>query len=191
MGQQCHEIFNQQVDIAIKNYKLLWNKTGDKVDVVYTCGTDFGTQESQFCSLNTYMELWHPYYKRMNDWIHKNTTWKIMKHCCGSIVPLIPGFIESGFDILNPVQINAKNMDSKFLKEEFGDKLVFWGGGIDTQRVLPYAGPEEIRRHIIEQCEILGKDGGFIFNSVHNIQANVPIENVVAMIETLREIRGI
>lgn len=188
--EYIHEMFDKQIDLAIENYTRLWNAVGSKVDVVFTCGTDFGTQESQFCSLDSYMGLWHPYYKRMNDWIHNNTTWKIMKHCCGSIIPLIPGFIESGFDILNPVQINAKNMDSAFLKKEFDDKLVFWGGGIDTQRVLPKSTPEEVRQHVIGQYEILGENGGFVFNAVHNIQANAPLENVVAMIETLRELRN-
>ena len=181
-----HRIFETQIDIAIENYKKLWDSVGSKVDIVFTCGTDFGTQDSQFCSADTFRELWVPHYKRMNDWIHSNTTWKIMKHCCGSIIPLIPGMIDAGFDILNPVQINAKGMESKKLKNEFGKHLTFWGGGIDTQKILPLATPEEVKAHVREQCEILGKDGGFVFNSVHNIQANAPIQNVVAMIEALR-----
>ena len=182
-----HKLFETQIDIAIRNYKKLWDRVGSKVDVVFTCGTDFGTQDSQFCSADTFRELWGPHYKRMNDWIHSNTTWKIMKHCCGSIIPLIPGMIEAGFDILNPVQINAKGMDSQYLKNEFGKYLTFWGGGIDTQKILPDATPEEVKTHVRKQCEIFGKDGGFVFNSVHNIQANSPILNVVAMIETLNE----
>lgn len=186
-----HELFSKQTDIAIANYERLWNTLGEKVDVVFTCGTDFGTQDSQFCSIETFRELWLPYYRRMNDWIHSHTTWKIFKHSCGSVLPIIPGLIDAGFDILNPVQVSAKNMDIKYLKGEFGRDLVFWGGGIDTQRILPTATPEEIRTHILQQCEVLGKDGGFIFNAVHNIQANVPIQNVVAMIDTLKEIRGV
>jgi hypothetical protein len=184
-----HRIFEKQTDIAIENYKRLWEKVGNKVDVVFTCGTDFGTQTSQFCSNETFRELWLPYYKRMNDWIHKNTSWKIFKHCCGSIIPIIPLFIEAGFDILNPVQINAKDMDSQRLKSEFGDYLTFWGGGIDTQKILPSATPTQVKKHVFQQCEIFGKNGGFVFNSIHNIQANVPLENVVAMIETLNRIR--
>lgn len=180
-----HQIFEKQTDIAIENYKALWNRLGDKVDVVFTCGTDFGTQDSQFCSNDTFRELWLPHYKRMNDWIHQNTSWKIFKHCCGSIIPLIPLLIECGFDILNPVQINAKNMDSQKLKDEFGDDIIFWGGGIDTQKILPIATPEEVKEHVWRQCEIFGKKGGFVFNAVHNVQANAPIENVVAMIEAL------
>lgn len=184
-----HALFEHQTDLAIRNYEMLWKTVGDQVDVVFTCGTDFGTQDSQFCSEEVFRELWLPYYKRLNDWIHTHTTWKIFKHSCGAVLPLIPALIESGFDILNPVQINAKDMDSKVLKQQFGDQLVFWGGGIDTQRVLAFGTKEEVRRQVMEQCEILGKDGGFVFNTVHNIQANVPVENVITMIETLNEIR--
>lgn len=181
-----HEMFDKQIDIAIANYEKLWNRIGDKVDVVFTCGTDFGTQESQFCSPATFRNLWLPHYKRMNDWIHQHTTWKVMKHCCGAIIPLLPGLIDAGFDIMNPIQINAKGMDSRRLKAEFGRDLVFWGGGIDTQKVLPYGTPEEVREHVLGQCEIFGEGGGFVFNSIHNIQANVPVQNVVAMIEAVK-----
>jgi hypothetical protein len=185
-----HRIFERQIDIAIRNYQKLWDRVGDKVDVVFTCGTDFGTQESQFCSPETYRNLWLPHYKRMNDWIHRHTTWKIFKHSCGSVFPLIPEMIESGFDILNPVQINAKNMDSQRLKDEFGRHLTFWGGGVDTQQILPYATQEQVKEHVWRQCEIFGKGGGFVFNSVHNIQANTPIENVAALFEALNELRN-
>jgi len=185
-----HKIFERQIDIAILNYQKLWEQAGDKVDVVFTCGTDFGTQVSQFCSPETYRNLWQPHYKRMNDWIHRHTTWKIFKHSCGSVTPLIPDMIGSGFDILNPVQINAKNMDSQMLKDEFGQQLTFWGGGVDTQRVLPNATPEQVKEHVWSQCEIFGKGGGFVFNAVHNIQANTPIENVTALFEVINEFRN-
>lgn len=185
-----NSMFEQQIDLAIDNYKKLWDKVGDKVTAVVICGTDFGSQDSQFCSPETFRELWLPHYKRLNDWIHKNTSWKTFKHSCGAIVPILPGLIEAGFDIINPVQINAKGMDSKFLKSEFGKDLVFWGGGVDTQRVLAFGTPDEVRRQVYQQCEILGEGGGFIFNAVHNIQANVPVENVIAMFETLKEING-
>lgn len=176
-----HQVFEKEIDIAIANYEKLWAALGDKIDVVLTCGTDFGSQESQFCSIDTFRELWLPHYRRMNDWIHQHTTWKIFKHSCGAIIPILPGLIEAGFDIINPVQINAKDMDSRRLKEEFGSQLTFWGGGVDTQKILPFGTPDEIRRHVMGQCEILGRDGGFVFNAVHNVQANVPVDNVVAM----------
>lgn len=188
--EYIHTVFDQQITIAIENYKRIWDTVGDKVDVVFTCGTDFGCQDSQFCSIDTFNELWLPHYKRMNDWIHTHTTWKIFKHSCGAIVPILPGIIEAGFDIINPVQINAKDMDPTFLKKEFGSELTFWGGGVDTQKILPYASPKAVYDHVLRQCEILGQDGGFVFNSIHNIQANVPVENVIAMIEALSSINN-
>lgn len=184
-------VFEKQTDLAIANYTRLWEAVGNQVDVVFTCGTDFGTQTSQFCSADTFKELWYPHYKRMNDWIHQHTTWKVFKHSCGAIIPILPGLIDAGFDIINPVQINAKDMDPRVLKEEYGDQVTFWGGGIDTQRILPNATPEEVRSHVLQECELLGTNGGFIFNAVHNIQANAPLRNVVAMIETLRELRNV
>lgn len=183
-----HQVFEKEIDIAIANYEKLWAALGDKIDVVLTCGTDFGSQESQFCSIDTFRELWLPHYRRMNDWIHQHTTWKIFKHSCGAIIPILPGLIEAGFDIINPVQINAKDMDSRRLKEEFGSQLTFWVGGVDTQKILPFGTPDEIRRHVMGQCEILGRDGGFVFNAVHNVQANVPVDNVVAMFDALKDI---
>ncbi len=183
------EVFDRQTDIAVENLKKLWAAVGTKVDVVMLCGTDFGTQESQFCSVGTFRELWLPYYRKMTDWIHSNTNWKVFKHSCGSMVPLIPSIIDAGFDILNPVQINAKDMDPAMLKREFGKDLVFWGGGVDTQKVLPFGTPEQVRRQVREEYEILGAGGGFVFSSIHNVQANVPVENVVAMIDELKALR--
>jgi len=184
------EVFDRQIDVGIANFERLWDAIGENVDIVLTCGTDFGTQNSQFCSVDTFQKVWFPYYKRLNDWIHEHTTWKIMKHSCGSIVPLIPYFIDAGFDIINPVQINAKGMDPRWLKTTYGDQVTFWGGGVDTQRVLPFGTPADVRDHVREQCRIMGAGGGFVFDAVHNVQANVPTENVVAMVETLRELRN-
>ncbi len=185
------EVFDRQIDIAIENHRRLWERVGDKIDVLYVCGTDFGSQDSQFCSPETFDGLWAPYYRRFNEWIHANTTWKVFKHSCGSMVPLLPNLIAAGFDIFNPVQINSRGMDPDMLKERFGDKLVFWGGGVDTQQVLPFGTPEQVARHVEQQVRIFNPGGGFVFNSVHNIQANVPVENVVAMIDTLNRLRNL
>lgn len=183
------ELFERQTDIALQNLNKLHKVVGEMVDVVYICGTDFGTQNGQFCSVETFRDLYLPYYRKMNDWIHKNTTWKTFKHTCGAVLPLIESLIDSGFDILNPVQISATGMNPQYLKKCFGQNIVFWGGGIDTQKVLPFGTEDDIRRQIFDLCEIFGQGGGFVFSSVHNIQANVPLKNVVTMMETIKEIR--
>jgi hypothetical protein len=182
------ELYDRQTDIAIENLKMLFKVIGNKIDVAFTCGTDFGTQNSTFCSPETYDRVWMPYYKKVNDWIHQNTTWKTFKHSCGAVEPLIDHFIESGFDILNPVQINALGMDPKKLKKAYGDKIVFWGGGVDTQGAFAFGTPAQVKEQVKSQCDILNNNGGFVFNTVHNIQANVPFENVVAMLDALKEL---
>ncbi len=182
------EVYDRQTDIAIENLKLLHLAIGCKIDVVFTCGTDFGTQNSTFCSPETFDSLWLPYYRKVNDWIHQNTNWKTFKHSCGAVEPLMKHFIEAGFDIINPVQINASGMDPRKLKKEYGDKLVFWGGGVDTQGAFAFGTPAQVKDQVKLQCEIFNNNGGFVFNTVHNIQANVPFENVVAMLEALKEL---
>lgn len=184
------KVFDRQSEIAIENLRRTYNVVGNKVNAVFMCGTDFGTQDSTFCSLDQFEDMWLPYYKRMNDWIHENTEWKTFKHSCGAVEPFIDGFIRAGFDILNPVQINATGMDPEKLKEKYGRNLVFWGGGIDTQKMLPFGKPEEVREQVLRTCEIFSKNGGFVFNTVHNIQANVPVENVVAMLDAIQEFNG-
>ena len=184
------KIFDRQTEIAIENLRRINGVAGNKVNAVFICGTDLGTQNSTFCSSEQFREIWLPYYKKLNDWIHLNTQWKTFKHCCGAVEPLMGDFIDAGFDIINPVQINAAGMDPKSLKEKYGRQLVFWGGGIDTQKVLPFGTPGEVREQVLRHCEIFNKDGGFVFNTVHNIQANVPVENMVAMFEALREYNG-
>ena len=182
------EIYRRQTEIAIGNLNQLHNVIGNRIDVVFTCGTDFGTQNSTFCSPETFDRMWLPYYRIVNDWIHLNTTWKTFKHSCGAVEPLLSHFIEAGFDIINPVQINASGMDSRTLKKKYGDKLVFWGGGVDTQGVFAFGTPSQVKQQVITQCEILNNNGGFVFNTVHNIQANVPFENVVAMLDALSKL---
>ena len=183
-------IFDRQSEIALENLSRLHHVIGDNIDAVYICGTDFGTQDSTFCAPEQFDDLWLPYYRRINNWIHTHTTWKTFKHSCGAVEPFLSRFIDAGFDIINPVQINAKGMDPIHLKKTYGKDLVFWGGGIDTQVTLPYATPAKVREEVIRLCEIFSKDGGFVFSSVHNIQANVPVENVVAMVDAVKEFNG-
>lgn len=183
------EIYSRQTDIAIENLKKIYGVIGNLIDVIFICGTDFGTQNSTFCSPEAYAGIWLPYYKKVNDWIHQNTEWKTFKHSCGAVESLMALFIESGFDIINPVQINASGMDPQLLKNKYGDRIVFWGGGVDTQGVFAFGNAMQVKEQVKRQCEILNNNGGFVFNTVHNIQANVPFENVVAMLETLREMK--
>jgi hypothetical protein len=181
-------LYDRQTDIAIENLKKLFSVLGNRIDVAFICGTDFGTQNSTFCSPETYADMWLPYYKKVNDWIHRNTTWKTFKHSCGAIETFIDLFIRSGFDIINPVQINAFGMDPRVLKKKYGDKIIFWGGGVDTQGAFAFGTPAQVKDQVRSQSDILNKDGGFVFNTVHNIQANVPFENVVAMLDTLKDL---
>ena len=185
-----HEIFDRQTDIAVENMKRLNMRCGSLIDVVFLCGTDFGTQTSTFCSPQTFTELYMPYYKKMNQWIHKNTNWKTFKHCCGAIEPFLSLFIEAGFDIINPVQCSAAGMEPARLKEKYGDKLTYWGGGVDTQRILPFGTPQEVREQVLQRCEIFSKNGGFVFNAIHNVQARTPVENIAAMIDAVHEFNG-
>lgn len=183
-------IYERQVEIAIENLKRIYAVVGNKVNAMFICGTDFGTQDSTFCSSEQFDEMWLPYYKKVNDWIHENTQWKTFKHSCGAVENFMDSFIRAGFDIINPVQINAAGMDPVKLKQRYGRDLVFWGGGVDTQKVLPFAKPKEVREQVLRNCEIFNKGGGFIFNTVHNIQANVPVDNIVAMLEAIQEFNG-
>ena len=180
-------VFDKQTEIALVNLEKLYKRVGNSIDAIFICGTDFGTQISTFCSKDTFRDIYMPYYKRVNNWIHENTEWKTFKHSCGAIESFIPLFIESSIDILNPVQCSAVGMDPRALKEKYGRDIVFWGGGIDTQKLLPFGTPEEVREQVLERCEIFGKDGGFVFNSIHNVQANTPTENIVAMLKAVKE----
>jgi len=185
-----HSIFEKQTDIAIENLKKIYQRIGNKIDAAFICGTDFGTQDSTFCSPDQFRELYLPYYRRVNDWMHQNTEWKSFKHSCGAVESFMPLFIEAGIDIINPVQINAKGMDPRHLKNTYGKDLVFWGGGVDTQKMLSFGTPAEVKKQVLDNCEIFAKDGGFVFTTVHNIQANVPIENLAAMMEAVKEFNG-
>ena len=185
-----HEIFSRQCEIAIDNLKRVHKAIGEAVDAIFVCGTDFGTQNSAFCSVKTFRELYFPYYKKLNGWIHENTAWKTFKHSCGSVERFISSFIDAGFDIMNPVQCSAAGMDAHHLKSTFGGRITFWGGGIDTQQVLPFGTPEEVRRQVLERCRIFSENGGYVFNTIHNVQARTPVRNIVAMLNAVLEFNG-
>ncbi|QRN82503.1 methyltransferase [Chloroflexota bacterium] len=182
-------VFEKQCEIGLENLKKIYERVGDKVAVVYISGADFGAQNGPFISPKAYRDLYQPFHKIINDWVHANTGWKTFIHSCGSVVKLIPDFIESGFDVLNPVQTSAAGMAPEGLAERFGDQVTFWGGGVDTQQVLPFGTPEEIRAQVQERMQIFGRGGGFVFNPIHNVQAQVPVENLLALYEAVAEYR--
>jgi hypothetical protein len=188
--EYIHRVFDRQCEIAIDNLARIHGAVGDAVDAVFICGTDLGTQTSSFCSAKTFRELYFPYYRRLLDWIHGHSRWHCFKHSCGSVARFIPSFIEAGFDILNPVQCSAAGMDAAELKARFGDRLTFWGGGVDTQQTLPFGSPEEVRRQVLERCEIFAAGGGFVFNTIHNVQAGTPVANLIAMFDAIAEFNG-
>jgi hypothetical protein len=182
-------VFAWQAETAIENLRRLHTAVGDLPTVIQTNGTDFGTQNGPFCSVATYRDLYLPFQKRVNGWIHRNTKWKTLMHCCGGITPLLDAVVEAEFDILNPVQCSARGMEAKSLKQQYGDRLVFWGGGVDTQRVLPFGTPQDVRDQARERIETFAPGGGFVFSTIHNVQANTPIENLLALFEVLQEYR--
>ena len=188
--ETCHEMMDRSVEATIRCLALVHQAVGDRCFAWGIASDDSGTQRGEFIRPELWAEMIKPHYRKLCDWIHAHTSWKMFLHSCGSIYHLLPHLIEAGIDILNPVQTSAANMDPARLKREFGDKIVFWGGGCDTQQVLGDATPEEIREHVRERLEIFAPGGGYVFNQVHNIQRNVPPENVVAMFDAAYEFGG-
>ena len=182
-----HKVFASQTEVALDNLARVHKAVGDAYDVAFVCGADFGTQTSTFCSPSTFESLYVPYYSKVNSWIHENTSWKTLKHCCGAAESLLELMIASGFDILNPVQCSATGMDPKHLKDKYGSRLTFWGGGVDTQKTLPFGTPAEVREEVLGRCRIFSPGGGFVFNAIHNVQANTPTANVIAMLDAVNE----
>ncbi len=180
------ELFAFQTEIAIENLKLLKEALGDKIQALYVSGTDFGTQLDTLIRKDLFVEMYKPFYRKINDWIHEHTCWKTFYHSCGAIKSFIPEFIDMGVDILNPVQCSAVGMEPKELKDTFGDNIVFWGGAVDTQKTLPFGTPKEVYAEAKERCDIFKKGGGFVFNSVHNIQAGTSPENILAFFEAAK-----
>ena len=160
---------------------------GDRIDVINISCTDFGSQNGELISLEQFREFYLPHYRELNGWVHQNTPWKVHFHCCGSITKILDDFSGCGVDVLNPVQWTAQGMDPKMLKEQYGDAFTFWGGGIDTQKTLPFGTPEEVKAQVREKLDIFAPGGGFVFNTIHNILGKTPPENVIAMFDALKD----
>jgi len=176
----CEALLDRTLEFWLGYYSEFMKEIGDLVDVVMI-GDDIGGQAGPLFSPAFYRRVVKPRQKKLVQHIKHLTGAKVWYHTCGSVRQLIPDLLDNGIDILNPVQISAADMAPRELKADFGDKLVFWGGGIDTQRVLSFAGPEEVREHVRRNMEAFKPGGGYVFNSVHNIQAGVPPENIAAL----------
>ena len=183
----CHEMMAKSVDATIRCLSLVHQAIGDRCFAWGIAADDSGTQRGEFINPDLWAAMIQPHYARLCGWIHQNTNWKTFLHSCGSVYHLIPHFIDAGVDILNPVQTSAANMDPARLKQQFGDKIVFWGGGCDTQTILGRATPAEVHAHVQERLQIFAPGGGYVFNQVHNIQADVPAENIIAMFDAAYE----
>ena len=184
--ERTFALHEKKTETLIEEVRQLAEAVGPYVQV-FAIYQDYGTQRGELISPATFERLVVPHYRRLFAWIHRHTSWKVLFHSCGSIYGLIPHMIDMGVDILNPVQSNTERMDPARLKAEFGDRLAFWGGGIETQSVLPFGTPNEVRRQVRERISIFGPGGGFVFAPTQDIQADVPLLNLVAMYETVRE----
>lgn len=181
------KLVGKLADLKIEFWDGLLNEIGDVIDVVGE-GDDYGTQVSQLISPDQFREYYKPHFSRVLQFIkEKAPKTKIIFHSCGNVRTVIPDFIEMGVDILNPVHITATGMEPVQLKKDFGKDIVFWGGGVDTQHVLPSGTVQQVKDNVKRNIEALAPGGGFVFSTVHNIQAEVPPENIMAMWETLME----
>ena len=186
--ETAHEMMGRFVDATIARMALYHEAVGDRCFAWGVASDDAGTQRCELLQPDLFTEMIKPHYVRLCDWVHTNTNWKTYLHSCGAVHHYIPEWIDAGIDIFNPVQISAARMEPRQLMEEFGGKIVFWGGGCDTQDVLPFGTPEDIRRHVRQNIEVFtSSPGGYVFTQVHNVQHDVPVENVEAMFDAAYE----
>jgi len=171
--------------VHMGNLERYLGAVGPHIDIILF-GDDLGGQNGPLLSVDMYREYYKPHHRKLWGRAKELADVKVMLHCCGGVEPLMDDLIEAGMDAANPVQVNCTGMDARGLKERYGDRHCFWGGGCDTRHVLPHGTPEEIRTHVREQVAALSPGGGFVFQQVHNILADVPPENIVAMFEAVR-----
>jgi uroporphyrinogen decarboxylase len=184
--ERARQVMEKILEIKLAYWERALAELGDDVDVIGEAD-DLGGQDRPLFSPATYRALVKPLQAELFSFIRARTSARIFFHSCGAIRELIPDLIEIGVDILNPVQVSAAGMDSASLKREFGRDIVFWGGGVDTQRILGGGSPSEVRVEVRRRIADLREGGGFVFAAVHNVQPNVPPGNLVAMWETWRE----
>ncbi|MBV7273954.1 methyltransferase [Clostridium sp. PL3] len=186
--EEIEKLVEALMEKHLASLKNVCEAVGDIVDII-RFGDDLGMDSGPFMAPDLYRKLFKPHHTILNAYVHKHSNMKTFLHSCGSIYKVIPDLIEAGYDIINPVQTVAKDMEPERLKKEFGKDITFWGGGCDTRKILNHAKPEEIKDHVRRNIEILAPGGGFIFNPVHNIMPDVPPENVIAMFEAVNEYR--
>jgi uroporphyrinogen decarboxylase len=182
------DLYTELVDAWIENLRGFHAAVGDRVQVIQIAD-DFGTQNAPFLSVDMFRERLLPAYKRGLDWIHANTSWKVLLHSDGAIVPLLPSIIEMGVDILNPVQTSATGMDPGRLKRDFGGRIAFWGGSCDAQGTFAHGTPDEVARETERNLSLLAPDSGLVCAPIHNIQANVDPDNIIALFDTAKSFR--
>ncbi len=182
----AHALLDRLLDFQIKLTDFIFDKIGEYIDVI-KLADDLATQQSLIISPETYREFVKPRQKILYQHIKKKKNCFILFHCCGAMRDIIPDLIEIGVDAINPVQISAAGMVPGNLKEDFGNRISFWGGGIDTQKMLPKGTPDEVKEEVKRNIEAFKPGGGYIFAPVHNITYDVPIENVIAMYETYQK----
>ncbi len=183
---QAHDFLDQLLEIHLANLERFLGAVGSNIDIILF-GDDLGMQTGPQISPAMYREFFKPRHARMWKRAKELAPVQVMLHCCGGVRALLPDLIEAGLDAINPVQISCSGMEASGLKRDFGRDLVFWGGGCDTQQILPKATPDFIRRHVREQVKALSPGGGFVFQQVHNILAGVPPENIAAMFAAVNE----
>ncbi len=181
------KLVGKLADLKIEFWDALLDEIGDVTDIVGE-GDDYGTQQSQLIAPDQFREYYKPHFERVLSFLKKKSpNVKIMFHSCGNVRPIIPDLIELGVEILNPVHITAAGMEPVQLKKDFGNDIVFWGGGVDTQKVLPSGTLNDVMDDVKRNIDALAPGGGFVFSTVHNIQAEVPPQNIVKMMEALNK----
>ncbi len=185
--ENMEKMLDRLLEMHLETLEKVLDSISDSVDIIMF-GDDLGTQSAPMIDPQLYKKMFYPRHKKMFQMVKDRTDLKVFLHSCGSIQAFLPDLIDAGLDIINPVQTTADGMDPYELKKEFGKDLVFWGGGVDTQHLLPTGTPEEIRKDVRKNAEILMKDGGFVFSQIHNIVTGVPPENIIAMYD---EVNGI
>lgn len=181
---RAHAFLDRLLELHLANLERFLSAAGPYIDVI-VFGDDLGAQNGPLLSPKMYREFFKPRHSLMWRRAKELAGVKVMLHCCGAVRSLLPDLIDAGLDAINPVQISCRGMDAAALKRDFGRDITFWGGGCDTQLALPASRPEEVREHVLQQVATLSPGGGFVFQQVHNIQANVPAANILAMFEAV------